>query len=389
MALVPDGALMQRAAAGLASVCVSLLRQCPGGVYGARVVILAGTGDNGGDALYAGERLARRGAAVTAIRPGRGCTPAAPPRCGPPAAGSSPSCRPAEPDDTRPDAAARYDAGRDVRHAIGHADLIIDGLLGIGGKGGLREPFATLAQLAANSAATTLAVDLPSGIDADTGEVEGPAVRADVTVTFGAFKPGLLIDPGSGHAGVVELVDIGLGPYLDPTPEASAPQAEDIAELLPRPGAESDKYRRGVLGLLAGSDKYTGAALLSTGGAVARRRGHGPAGHRAAARRRPCGSLHPEVVITELPRHPSSPMTWAGCRRGSRDRDGDRRGGGRPACAGARDQPPGAHRRGRADAARQAPGAAAARRADAAHPARGRARPAARGGPGRRGGPAA
>ncbi len=72
MALVPDGALMQRAAAGLASVCASLLRQCPGGVYGARVVILAGTGDNGGDALYAGERLARRGAAVTAIQAGPG-----------------------------------------------------------------------------------------------------------------------------------------------------------------------------------------------------------------------------------------------------------------------------------------------------------------------------
>src|ERR1700727_2098773 len=67
MALVPDGALMQRAAAGLASVCAGLLRDGAGGVYGARVVVLAGTGDNGGDALYAGERLARRGAAGTAI----------------------------------------------------------------------------------------------------------------------------------------------------------------------------------------------------------------------------------------------------------------------------------------------------------------------------------
>jgi ADP-dependent NAD(P)H-hydrate dehydratase / NAD(P)H-hydrate epimerase len=300
MALVPDGALMQRAAAGLASVCVSLLRQRPGGVYGARVVILAGTGDNGGDALYAGERLARRGAAVTAIQAG--------PRLH---AGGAAALRaaggrfvsvvpPRGPGDTRPDVAARYDAGRDARHAIGHADLIIDGLLGIGGKGGLREPFATLAQLAANSAGTTLAVDLPSGIDADTGEVEGPAVRADVTVTFGAFKPGLLIDPGSGHAGVVELVDIGLGPHLDPTPEASAPQAEDIANILPRPGAESDKYRRGVLGLLAGSDRYTGAALLSTGGAVAGGAGmvRLVTGPQAAAAVR---LVHPEVVITELP----------------------------------------------------------------------------------------
>jgi ADP-dependent NAD(P)H-hydrate dehydratase / NAD(P)H-hydrate epimerase len=304
MALVPEGALMQRAAAGLASVCVSLLGQYPGGVYGARVAILAGPGDNGGDALYAGERLARRGAAVTAIvaGPRLHAAGAAALRA---AGGRFVAVEPPRgPDDTVPDhvgpGAARYDAGRDVRHAIGHADLILDGLLGIGGKGGLREPFATLAQLAANSTGTTVAVDLPSGIDADTGEVEGPAVRADVTVTFGAFKPGLLIDPGSGQAGVVELVDIGLEPYLDPPPDASAPQADDIAELLPRPGPESDKYRRGVLGLLAGSDRYTGAALLSTGGAVA-----GGAGMVRLVTAPNAASgvrlVHPEVVVTELP----------------------------------------------------------------------------------------
>ena len=70
MALVPDGALMQRAAAGLASVCASLLSAGSGGVYGAKVVVLAGTGDNGGDALYAGARLAGRGAQVTAVQAG-------------------------------------------------------------------------------------------------------------------------------------------------------------------------------------------------------------------------------------------------------------------------------------------------------------------------------
>jgi hydroxyethylthiazole kinase-like uncharacterized protein yjeF len=311
MALVPDGALMHRAAAGLASVAASLLRQQPGHVYGARVVLLVGTGDNGGDALYAGELLARRGAAVTAIQAGPRMHPggaaalraaggrfvtAAPPR-GPD------DTRPdnIRPDNTRPDAVGvRYDAGRDARHAIGHADLIVDGLLGIGGKGGLREPFATLAALAANSAGTTLAVDLPSGIDADTGEVEGPAVRADVTVTFGTLKPGLLTDPGSGHAGVVELVDIGLAPYLEQPPAASAPQAADIANVLPRPTAESDKYRRGVLGLLAGSDRYTGAALLATGGAV-----NGGAGMvrlvTAANAAAGVRLVHPEVIITELP----------------------------------------------------------------------------------------
>src|SRR5262249_32319542 len=73
--------------------------------------------------------------------------------------------------------------------------------------------------------------------------------------------------PGAGHAGTVELVDIGLGPHLPDEPDATAPQGDDIRALLPRPGAESDKYRRGVLGLLAGSDRYTGAVLLAAGGA--------------------------------------------------------------------------------------------------------------------------
>jgi ADP-dependent NAD(P)H-hydrate dehydratase / NAD(P)H-hydrate epimerase len=257
MELVPDGTLMGRAAAGLASVCAALLRAAPGRVYGARVVVLAGSGDNGGDALYAGALLARRGAAVTAI-----------------AAGSR-----VHPGGT---AALLQAGGRvsddtgDAAGALEAADLIVDGLLGIGGRGGLREPFAGLAagaERARQAGATVVAVDLPSGIDADTGAVEGPAVRADVTVTFGAIKPGLLIDPGAGHAGTVELIDIGLGPYLKEGPAASAPQQHDIRELLPRPGAESDKYRRGVLGLLAGSHRFTGAVLLSAGGAV-----HGGAG---------------------------------------------------------------------------------------------------------------
>jgi len=294
MGLLPDGTLMQRAAAGLAAISAGLL----GGVYGSRVVVLAGSGDNGGDALYAGARLAARGAAVTAVGGGDkihsggiGALRAAGGRIisVPP---------PREPDDTVPDMGS-YDAGHDVRQAIGHADLVIDGLLGIGGKGGLREPYATLAHLAANSAGITVAVDLPSGIDADTGAVNGPAVRADVTVTFGALKPGLLIDPGAGHAGVVELVDIGLGPYLREPPDSSAPQHGDIAELLPRPGAESDKYRRGVIGLLTGSQRFTGAAVLCTGGAV--RGGAGmvrlataPAAATAVRRE------WPEVVITEL-----------------------------------------------------------------------------------------
>jgi ADP-dependent NAD(P)H-hydrate dehydratase / NAD(P)H-hydrate epimerase len=255
LAGLPEGTLMNRAAAGLAAVCGSLLARDPGHLYGARVVVLAGSGDNGGDALYAGARLARRGAAVTAI--------AAAPKVH---AGGLADLRAAGgrvTDGAGKTAIASAD--------LNSADLIIDGLLGIGGRGGLREPFASLAAVAEQARqnqATVVAVDLPSGIDADTGAVDGPAVRADVTVTFGAIKPGLLIDPGAGYAGTVELVDIGLGAHLKSEPAAEAPQKADIAALLPRPGPESDKYRRGVVGVLAGSDRFAGAAVLATGGAV-------------------------------------------------------------------------------------------------------------------------
>jgi ADP-dependent NAD(P)H-hydrate dehydratase / NAD(P)H-hydrate epimerase len=269
MAKLPDGTLMQRAAAALASVCASLLDE----VYGARVVVLAGSGDNGGDALYAAARLAGRSAEVTAIAAGAKLHEAAAAelvaRGGriTAAAGDSPT------GDDR--AAAGNGVAAAARHAIASADLIIDGLTGIGGHGGLREPAATLAALAAaarDEGTLVVAVDLPSGIDADTGQVSGAAIQADVTVTFGTLKPGLLIDPGASLAGPAELIDIGLEEYLV-EPAAVSLQAADVAAILPRPAAESDKYRRGVLGLVAGSDQYTGAAVLSCGGAI-----HGGAG---------------------------------------------------------------------------------------------------------------
>ena len=148
-------------------------------------------------------------------------------------------------------------------------DLVVDGILGIGGRGGLRDHAADVVARLPDDA-LVVAVDVPSGVDASTGEVDGVAVRADVTVTFGALKTGLLVDPGADHAGVVDLVDIGLD-----LPDASVEvlQADDVVRLLPRADAESDKYRRGVVGVAAGSQQYTGAAVLCVGGAV-----HGGAG---------------------------------------------------------------------------------------------------------------
>ncbi|MEU2828307.1 NAD(P)H-hydrate dehydratase [Streptomyces lavendulae] len=262
MARLPEGALMARAAAGLAAVCAGLL----GRVYGSRVVVLAGPGDNGGDALYAGARLARRGARVTAV--------------------------PMDPERIHPGglAALRAAGGRVEPSVPRRADLVLDGLLGIGGRGGLRPAAAALAERIPADA-LVVAVDLPSGVDADTGEVTGPAVTADVTVTFGAYKPGLLVDPGASRVGAVRLVDIGLD-LAEPVLEAL--QHADVARLLPVPTASSDKYRRGVVGVVAGSEQYPGAAVLAVAGALRGGAGAvryvGPAADAVLAR-------YPEVLV--------------------------------------------------------------------------------------------
>ncbi|WP_405862889.1 NAD(P)H-hydrate dehydratase [Streptomyces sp. NBC_01515] len=273
MARVPEGALMQRAAAGLAVVCAQLV----GRVYGSRVVLLVGSGDNGGDALYAGARLARRGAGVVAVL-------LAPERTH--AGGLAALLR----------AGGRSVAPGEAEGLLLRADLVLDGIVGIGGKGGLRPEAARLAGLASEARGVVVAVDLPSGVDADSGEVRGAAVRADVTVAFGAHKPGLLIDPAREYAGAVRLVDIGLGGELPGEAALEALQHADVARLLPVPGAESDKYRRGVVGIAAGSGRYPGAAVLAVAGALRGGAGAvryvGPASDAVIAR-------FPEVLVSE------------------------------------------------------------------------------------------
>ncbi|MFE9728457.1 NAD(P)H-hydrate dehydratase [Streptomyces sp. NPDC005794] len=247
MARLPEGALMRRAAAGLAVACGDLLRR-NGRVYGSRVLLLVGSGDNGGDTLYAGARLARRGAGVRALL--------------------------TSPDKVHgPGLAALLAAGGQVLEgpdlgAFGPVDLVVDGITGIGGRGGLRPEAAELVRAVTGGHAPVLAVDLPSGVEADTGQVLGDAVRADATVTFGTYKPGLLIDPAAEHAGALRLVDIGLAAELPARPDLEALQYADVAALLPLPGAESDKYRRGVVGVAAGSERYPGAAVLAVAGAL-------------------------------------------------------------------------------------------------------------------------
>jgi hydroxyethylthiazole kinase-like uncharacterized protein yjeF len=265
MARLPEGALMQRAAGALAVHCAELL----GTVYGSRVTLLVGAGNNGGDALYAGARLAARGARVTALL--------------------------LNPDHAHQGGltALRRAGGRVAAPDPGlvGGDLVVDGILGIGGRGGLREAAIPLAAAAADL--RTVAVDLPSGVDADTGVVAGEAVRADVTVTFGALKTGLVVGRGAELSGQVRLVDIGL--RLPPA-TVHVLEQDEVRAVLPAPDAADDKYTRGVVGVVAGSPQYGGAGVLCTGAAL-----HGGAGMLRYAGSAPDGirARYPEAVVHE------------------------------------------------------------------------------------------
>ena len=275
MATLPDGTLMQRAAAGLARRCALLLEES-GGVFGARVVLLVGSGDNGGDTLYAGARLAARGAQVRALL--------------------------LSPDRVHLAALAelRRAGGFTVRDLPDRADLVLDGIVGIGASGGLRPPaaavVAALGGLRARDGerAVVVAVDVPSGVAVDTGDVPGDAVTADVTVTFGCLKPAHVVGPAATLAGHVDLVDIGLAQTLRADPAVRVPDAADIASWWPRSGPTSNKYSRGVLGVATGSATYPGAAILSVTGALA-----GPTGmvRYAGSAATEVVRAHPSVVV--------------------------------------------------------------------------------------------
>src|SRR5918992_300986 len=141
-------------------------------------------------------------------------------------------------------------------------DAVVDGIVGIGARGGLRDD--AVAALDAVRGAPIVAVDVPSGVDVDTGEVAGPHVEAALTVTFGTHRIAHLVDPAAAACGAVHLVDIGLS-----LPEAAleALQAEDVARLVGPPAPDAHKYSRGVVGVRAGSERYPGAAVLSVAGA--------------------------------------------------------------------------------------------------------------------------
>lgn len=313
MARLPEGTLMQRAATGLAVAISNFL----GYSYGARVVLLVGSGDNGGDALYAGALLARRGAEVTAIllsdkahEAGAAALIAAGGWIHPtawPAGPRSSAATTASSTSTATTATATTSAssttasttataaGGGWAAAIADADVVVDGIVGIGGRPGLKPEALAVVQVAVDNDVPIVAVDMPSGVNVDTGETPAEHVRAALTVTFGTHKICHFIDPAATACGPVHLVDIGL--ELPPA-AVSAIQDADVRDLYPVPDGESDKYSRGVLGLMAGSSQYPGAAVIATSGALAGPIGMlryiGPGEVATAVR-----AVHPEIVAGE------------------------------------------------------------------------------------------
>jgi NAD(P)H-hydrate epimerase len=249
----PVSALMARAGAAVANAAAGLV----GGAYGRRVVALAGRGNNGGDALDALARLARRGAGAEALLT-TGLD-----RLG---------------DEARRTAELVLAAGGRVRvftpelakNLLAEADVVLDGVLGTGASGAPRGLAAEAIVAADTSPAPVVAVDIPSGVDGATGEVAGPAIHATVTVTFQALKPGHVLPPGNEHTGRIEVADIGLP--LEQCPWGMS-EAGDLAGLVPVPHSETHKRSRGVLLAIGGSSGMGGAPTLM--GRSARRSGAG------------------------------------------------------------------------------------------------------------------
>src|ERR1700704_2132719 len=238
LASLPEGGLMRKAAFGLGTAIVRELVLLTGGISGRRICAVVGSGDNGGDALWASTFVCRRGAAAAAVL--------------------------LSPERTHKAALAAFTraGGRFVESVPAATDLVIDGVVGISGSGPLRPDATEVFGAVDQAGIPVVAVDIPSGVDVQTGAADGPHVHAALTVTFGGLKHVHAL----GDCGRVELVDIGL--ELPPS-DVLGFDAVDVAARWPMPGPKDDKYTQGVTGVLAGSATYPGAAVLCTGAAVA------------------------------------------------------------------------------------------------------------------------
>jgi ADP-dependent NAD(P)H-hydrate dehydratase / NAD(P)H-hydrate epimerase len=246
----PGIELMERAGTGLAEVVTQR-------VSGGRIVVICGKGNNGGDGLVAARLLRDAGwdVDVLMLAPGEELHGDAKTNF------DRLPAPPAEP----------FDPSR-----LSGAAAIVDAILGTGFAGEPREPakgaieaIDAAAERGADAAnggpdrPVVIACDVPSGVDAATGEVAGSAVRANATATFHAAKPGLWISPGKDHAGEVDVIDIGIPPGAPVHPQAGLIKSAVVAGI-PTRGRESTKFAAGAVLVCGGSTGLTGAPCLAS-----------------------------------------------------------------------------------------------------------------------------
>jgi len=252
---LPSLVLMENAGRAVADAAWELLPE-----DGGRVLILCGKGNNGGDGFVAARHLTSVGAEVAVMLFAKldGLT-------GDAASNARYAQKTGimiveEPDDET------------LAGAIELADVIVDGLLGTGLSGEVRGRLREVIEALEYAAAPIVAIDIPSGLDADTGKILGVAVEADVTCTFGLAKPGLVQYPGKAHVGELRVVDIQLPPMLldDPALETYLTEASDCVAMLPARSADAHKGDAGRVLVIGGSPGLTGApAMTGTGAARA------------------------------------------------------------------------------------------------------------------------
>lgn len=273
--LLVRGVLMGRAARAVADVVAAELVSRSGGCYGRKVGVLAGAGDNGADALFAGALLRRRGVDVRAVLLSGDRTHAS---------GL---------------AAFRGAGGRITDSFSRDVDVVIDGIVGLSGSGPLRPEAA---RIVGELTAPIVAVDIPSGVDADTGQVNDPAVRAAVTVTFGEYRVAHVL--AAPQCGRIVLAAIGIEAHRPALRQLSN---AEVAAMWPVPGPSDDKYSQGVVGVVAGSARYPGAGVLCSGAAVAATSGMVRYVGTAAPQ---VLSHFPEVVASDEPEKTGKVQAW-------------------------------------------------------------------------------
>lgn len=248
---LPGAALMENAGGEVARKVEAVL----GEVADKKVCIFAGKGNNGGDGFVAARRLTWRGAKVKVFLLG---------------------AKTAVAGDALVNLEVLVRAGADIvevagerdidkaKFAAAFADCLVDALVGTGFRGEIGGIMAEVVEIINTAGKPVVAVDIPSGIDADTGQVRGTAVRAAHTVTFALPKPGLLFQPGAWHAGQVDVVDIGLPVELiaDETIRQNTITAQYVRGILPQRWPWAHKGDSGRVAAVAGSTGMTGAAVL-------------------------------------------------------------------------------------------------------------------------------